>query len=288
MIVRTRLDVSCRRFLLLAIALVLHGSATAAAVVTVPAGLGPGNQYRIVFVTSLGTDALSSNIGDYNAFVTGLANASPQLAALGTTWTAIASTETVDAIDNTSTPVSETGIPLYRLDGQRVADDNFDLWNGGYPLHSISITETGAAAPLSMQTNGVERPWVWTGTSTDGTKAPFAFLGVTTGPNADHPVAGVAYDNEFFNPNEWIALASSASSDQHSLYAISGVLTVPEPSMALLGALGVLTLSAQACRRSARSGYEATAFSEETAGGFPPVIRRKPRFTQSAASSKSR
>jgi hypothetical protein len=53
------------------IALVTLGTASAvqAAIVTVPTGLNPGDQYRLVFVTSGTRDATSTNIADYNTFV---------------------------------------------------------------------------------------------------------------------------------------------------------------------------------------------------------------------------
>jgi hypothetical protein len=72
--------------------------------ITVPTGLNPGDQYRLAFVTSTTRDASSSNIADYNAFVTAAANSDPLVAALNTGWRAIASTPSTAAEDNTFTP----------------------------------------------------------------------------------------------------------------------------------------------------------------------------------------
>ncbi len=69
-------------FLLLAVA--LAGGAQAGTVVTVPTDLNPGDQYRLVFVTNGTRDAQSTDIADYNTFVTTEANLSTELAALGT------------------------------------------------------------------------------------------------------------------------------------------------------------------------------------------------------------
>ena len=55
-----------------------------AAPVTAPTSLNVGDQYRLVFVTSAVRDATSTNIADYNAFVSGVANGQAELAALGT------------------------------------------------------------------------------------------------------------------------------------------------------------------------------------------------------------
>jgi hypothetical protein len=48
----------------------LGTSAAQAALVVVPPGLNPGDQYRLVFVTAGTRNATSSDINDYNTFVT--------------------------------------------------------------------------------------------------------------------------------------------------------------------------------------------------------------------------
>jgi hypothetical protein len=105
--------------------------AASAAPITVPSGLNPGDQYRLAFVTSTTRDATSPNIADYNAFVTTAANSVPELAALGTTWSAIASTVSVSARDNTGTNFFITaGVPIYTLADTILATDYLDLWDG--------------------------------------------------------------------------------------------------------------------------------------------------------------
>jgi hypothetical protein len=99
----------------LALACVVGTATHARAVpITAPPGLDPGDQYRLAFVTSTLRDATSANIADYNAYVTTVANAVPELLALATTWTAIGSTASVDARDNTGTnPNVEAGVPIF-------------------------------------------------------------------------------------------------------------------------------------------------------------------------------
>src|SRR5215471_8873092 len=104
-----RRDVLAVLFSALALSLSVAGEGRAAPI-TVPPSLSPGDQYRLVFVTSTRRTATSSSIGDYNLFVTNAANTVPELAALGTTWTAIASTATVDARDNTLTNPGTDGL----------------------------------------------------------------------------------------------------------------------------------------------------------------------------------
>src|ERR1700744_4626362 len=59
----------------------------------------PGvTDYRLIFVTADGTSATSANIADYNSFATSEAALDPNLPS--TTWTAVASTDLVDAVSN--------------------------------------------------------------------------------------------------------------------------------------------------------------------------------------------
>ena len=97
-----------------------------------PPSLSPGDQYRLGFVTSEGISATSPNIGDYNIFAQSIAEAVPELAALGADWSAVASTESVNARENTGTdPLTDgPGIPIFLIDGSKIADDNSDLWDG--------------------------------------------------------------------------------------------------------------------------------------------------------------
>ena len=52
---------------------------TGNASVYLPAGLNPGDEYQLVFLTSGQTDATSNDIGTYNIFVQGEAEENPQL-----------------------------------------------------------------------------------------------------------------------------------------------------------------------------------------------------------------
>lgn len=203
-----------------------------AAPITVPAG--ETGAYRLVFQTSVKRNAFSSNIADYNAFVTSVANSVAALAGLGTTWTAIASTSAVDARDNTNTnPFTDgTGVPIYNLFGVKMADDNADLWDGVLSggLNGWSY-EDGSGIPLGQNS-------VWTGSEGDGTGALFRTLGVSA------PYVGL---NRTTSVPLWIHWAVSSASSQYGLYAMSGVLSVsvPTPGAALLLGVGLLGVAAR-------------------------------------------
>ncbi len=196
---------------------------SSAAPITVPTNLSVGDKYRLVFMTSTARDATSSNIADYNAFVTAAATSVPKLAALGTTWTAIASTPDISAVANTDTnPYQTIGVPIYRLDGTRIADGNADLWDGSI-LAPININELGE------DTQG----FVWTGSHPDGIAwYLFELGGIYNGIAILGSTAGL-----FPTGPEWIYDFEDTVSAGHPLYGISAELTVvPEPgAMTLMG-----------------------------------------------------
>jgi hypothetical protein len=202
--------------------------------ITVPTDLNVGDTYRLAFVTTTVRDATSTNIADYNAFVTATANGVPELAALGTAWTAIASTSAVAARDNTGTnPTVSAGVPIYRLDNVRIADNNADLWDG-------SIAQRLAINQNATFTDA--QPWA--GTTAAGLSDPTFPLGAASARTGWTAVAN----------SQWIEYpAAYSSSGSLQLYAISGELTVvPEPgAMALAGCgLGLLALMARFRRRN--------------------------------------
>ncbi len=226
----------CRVVFLLAIVAAIQSRSLSATLVTIPAGLQPGAEYRLAFVTDFlsQSKATSSNIADYNAFAISTANKAPTLAALATTWSAIASTTTVDARDNTGTnPFVATGFPIFALNGSEVAANNADLWDG-ILINPINTSELGVTAANI----------IWTGTNAAGiASSPLGSLNPTFGG-----------DN--MTSSNWVASGQGdlPSSDFWSLYAISGILTVPipEPSSIVLAFLAAAGLPVTALRRRHR------------------------------------
>ncbi len=176
-------------------------------------------------------DPTWTDIADYNTFVTGVASGVPSLAALGTTWSVIGSTAAIDARDNTLTnPTAATGVPIYDLADDRIADDNADLWDGAIQA-PIQFDETGAALAVVVHT----------GTDATGVEAAGSALGMSSiaagysAATGSLWVTGAGGDNPFF---------------ETSFYAISGVLTVvPEPGTLSLATMGTIALVGEGLRR---------------------------------------
>jgi len=223
----------------LAAVMLLSAADVHAAPITQPTGLSFGASYRLVFVTSGTTTATSTDIATYNTFVSNAANAVSELAALSTTWSAIGSTATVDARDNTNTNPSSAGVPIYLLDGSSlVAASNTDFWDGTISS-AIDLDENGNTFSGSSR--------VWAGTNANGTKSPSRVLGDVSGQTR----RGLKTATN----DDWIMFANDLSIGQLSLYAISDVITIsedspiPEPGMMLIFGAGLIGLVAIRRRR---------------------------------------
>ena len=210
-----------------------------AAIIITPPSLMPGDQYRLVFVTSGSRNAESANIDDYNSFVDEFGDD-----AIASDWKAIASTPTVSARDNTNTiPGTDgTGIPIYNLMGDPITNSYANLWDGGI-FAPINIDQTGA----------IIAAYVFTGTDPGGFPA---FGGALSSPDDDAVVLGDTTKSIY---SGWIDDDLAGTWEEFRMYGISGVLTVPqpvpEPSSAI--AMGLLVGIGFAGRRLRRRQPEA-------------------------------
>ena len=224
---------SVRHTFIALLCLMLAGTVSAAIVIP-PPDLNPGDQYRLAFVTSGTRDATSTDIADYNSFVNAQAALVSATGFPTSGWAAIASTESVDARDNTGTnPSGGAGVPIYRVDGVRIADDYADLWDGGRLAANLSVTQQGDPYPNTVPPCA-SFPYclAWTGTSSLGTAA--SPLG---GPNPSS-AAGDIFQEDTVNVSSWILGYFDSRSRSYPLYAMSAVLAVPSGPPAVTYTVG--------------------------------------------------
>lgn len=212
--------------------------------VILPTGLAPGSQYQIAFVTSDGTTATSSDIADYNNFVTQEAVQNPALAALGANWDIIGSTATTTALNNA---LIYPNVPIYNTAGQLVVSASGQLWGSQGIVTPILYDENGDAASNYN---------TCTGSYAHGGAVPGKALGQFYYDSAN---------NYWESP--WLGLTASTSktwinwgywhdkdlavvqSRQFYFYALSSPITVPEPGTFVLLAASIISLVGYAWRR---------------------------------------
>lgn len=171
-----------------------------------------GDTYRLVFVTSGTRSAKSNNIDNYNAFVQAAADASP-LGLSGVSWKVIASTDTVDARDNTSTntSVNGPGQAIFLVDGSTLVANNYtDLWDGSID-NLINMDENG--------TGGISANPA-TGSSSNGTKRDRHLGG------SDENPPKIEYGDTNRLDGKWALIYSAPASNSFRYYALSDPITL--------------------------------------------------------------
>jgi hypothetical protein len=210
----------------------LNGRAGAGIVLTTPAGVSPGESFRFVFVTDDLTSPSSSNIADYNNFVTSEAQGATYNGSV-VSWVAIGSTSSTNAIDN----VGQSNTPVYLVDGTLVTTSTTSsgLWSGSL-LNPIDEDISGAS---------MKNLAIYTGTTASGVASgdPLGnFSNVTEGDSG--------------NTNaKWVDAAAIPNFLSERMYGISQVLvatSVPEPSTLIMAATAIFAGSSISWSRGRR------------------------------------
>ncbi len=218
-----------RVLLAAALAAMLCGAARADA--TLPTGLAPGSKYEIMFVTLDHTTGTSSNISDYNSFVTTEANQSATLAALGVTWTAFASTSGYNA-----KTYGYSSYPIYNTSGGSLEPNYLTLFSdNSFP----GPTYNQFGNSIYNYTQASQRD-VWTGTSPSSW--PSGVLGTA------NPIDGVDSGTNL----GWYYYSFPVEGNSYLMYGISSPITaVPEPATVTLLGTALLGLGVAYLRRRA-------------------------------------
>ncbi len=221
--------------------------------VVLPTGLPAGSQYRLVFITADSRDATSTDIADYNAFVTQEAQQSSSPFVRSLTWTAIASTQAVAAFDNANLGAA---VAVYNTNGQMVVP-------GTQASPLLTIVHS---SPIIWDQDGTANndPLLspWTGSTYAGEPTFPGYPNYHFGLGTSTPIYGAAASLALGGLNNYSAswleggAGDAASSEMMPLYAISNVITVaPEPGTLVLvgGALAGFGAFAAARRRWRRT-----------------------------------
>ena len=135
----------------------------------IPSGLGPGDSFRLLFVSAGRRTAAPGDIVFYNAFVQeAAASGHADIQEYSSGFRAVGSTEDDDARDNTATTYtsSNKGVPIYWLGGNKVADDYEDFYDGDWDDEDNATNASGGSRPFDSSVSG-NRPF--TGSNHNGT-----------------------------------------------------------------------------------------------------------------------
>lgn len=190
-----------------------------------------GDKYRLVFVSSDTTNATSTNIADYHAFIQNLANAAGHGAI---TWYALAATAgSAPADEETMSDAADAADPdgaFFKMDGMTIIDSSKLLFwmNKTHPgaTDDIDIDETGAnwaanAAKVAGSPRNGQGP-VWTGSNNDGTKdaRPLGTFPTTRSGK-------VLVDNG----GQWLDAHDEAPTNPMFVYGMSEALCIQAPAV---------------------------------------------------------
>ena len=178
-----------------------------------PSGLGVGDEFRLLHMTKNPNPATSTNIADYDSFVQGRISAlgHADIKAFSGHFKVLGSTATVNARSNTGTTGSG-GVPIYWLNGAKVADDYADFYDGSWTNRTSARLEDGT----QISQNRRDQP-ICTGTNDNGT--------TTSMPLGNDPCTATTIGSSSTLSG---TTHSSTSSDEPRYLALSGVFRVAE------------------------------------------------------------
>lgn len=181
----------------------------------VPEGLHPGDSFRLLFVTSGTRNATARDIATYNAFVQEeAAGGHADIRQYSAHFRVLAATWAVDARVNTAThPDDGRGLPIYWLNGPRVADHSADLYDGTWDHADPGRLPGGEELDFTMDT------LVLTGVEDGGETSLWPLgggaFGADLGTRPGRPGGGRPLSD-----------TPVVSSETHRFYALSGVFRV--------------------------------------------------------------
>ena len=188
----------------------------------VPTGLSAGDRFRLLFLTNIGHPPTSIEIADYNTYVQGQAAAGHADIQDYSSWfRVLGSTATTAARDNTGTTSSDTNASIFWLNGDKVADNYGDFYDGGWDDETNPRGANGAAFTFTDPSYN----YVWTGSHHDGRRS-------NSGPNVSVGLGTVFVRLGVLNDGSSSPLSSTFGVEpnvgDHPYYALSGLFVVSD------------------------------------------------------------
>ena len=238
-----------------------------------PSGLAVGDEFRLMSMGKNSRPADSTDIAVYDAYVQGRIGAigHAEIKAYSSHFKVLGSTATVNARSHTGTTGSG-GVPIYWLNGAKVADDYADFYDGSWTNRLSATLEDGTTISQNRRDQTI-----CTGTADDGTTTNQP-LGAdpctaTTIGSTTNTLSGTTH--------------SSSSSEQPRYLALSGVFRVSEdvvaPTIPVIESVAVTSDPGNDGEYVKDDAIEITAtFSEAVAVTGTPKIKLKLNDASSA------
>ena len=211
----------------------------------IPSGLGVGDDFRLLFVTSTRRTAGDTGIGAYNAAVRGDVSSHGHTGVQGYSagFNVLGCTASISAIANTKTASTDPAAPIYWLNGNKVADDYADLYDGSWDSNAPKYSDgtnapagTGAAARtfVGCESTGESSSSFYLGASSVGLGYPGgggSELGTGTAPRT--------YTHRYYGlSGVFRVVGGSVNTPAYGAPAISGTAVVGQTLSAARGSIG--------------------------------------------------
>ena len=128
-----------------------------------PGVVDVGGKFRLLIVTSTALNASTTVMDSYNGIIRdSVAAGHTDIRPYSHLFNALGSTALVDAIDNTKTTHTTTdmGVPIYYLNGAKVADNYSDFYDGTWdspdPTNELGTSSSAMAVWTGSQSNGMK------------------------------------------------------------------------------------------------------------------------------------
>ena len=190
----------------------------------IPAGLTGGDQFRLLFLSQTKYAATDTDIADYNTFIQTLAAAGhTDIQAYSDGFTVVGCTANADAVDNTGT--TGVGVPIYWLNGAKVADDYADFYDGDWDEEAVNKNELGENGRNTSNSNNYPH----TGCDHDGTEA-FSSIPQSQALGADAGVVRLGRPNSTTTGHGPLSSNNDTVivSNTRPMYGLSAVFQVPD------------------------------------------------------------